>query len=1644
MQGHTDEIEFLKYFDLSQEDTVADDGRKDPWLKVLKARLFSVFFRLNTLKFSMSVHYYMMLIAIEFFHVMTLVLLDGSYSIDGPYDTGSPWNLSQTQWLIDLCWVFRVDRYFRTSLSGFIALACIWAALLGATLALGIGIAWYQQVTPLSKFAVKGLKVLITLITSLLFIPIMDTWAFGMKCSVSGGSQCLGLQEGYQFMIIYLAGAAVHLSLVLLCSGLYYECCIICGGTMAKPHARFKLIQKLGFTVVIFTYHFATSTGKVIIYLSFSLIVGLVLCYLYAQYVPYFNLRMCKLKMAVIVAFTSAIFCMFIGEFFKSTDQTNSSVTMLFYFLTPCLIQITQLAMSKRCKLVAEKKTPQLTNIYQVELKARWLVNELEAARAKSTKSQYGEMAENSNEEFQEIQTQSKAALADLFSEAMRKFPTSEFLYLWSGLLQLHIFENYVLGMMQCFKGMLIANKLDSQCLLFQFRRTAQGYFKSTMRDDAYDYVMFERSYGTAQKNDEAVMRAQFFFWLELESKAPKLQKLSKLAGETTTMITKAKANYQSLLKLNSKNSDALRMFGGFLSSLSNFTEMGQRYLQKADAQVETKAKNVNANVLNALTQPLSFFDNENAIISVSADFETIGEIEKVNVSACGVLVYLQAELVGRNIALVIPPPYTDNHDAYMRKFHETGAHWAVDVPNLVMHFLTKSGFLVECRTLIKVVPNGTEVPFLMAVLKPTRPNYKVVQMTTKLVITGVSAGCDEYLTLNTNKGTEETITEVITDFEDVRYDLMTEEGAILHPDPHGVKAEVKGRLVEVMMGEVKSLILKIEAVRDETKSAPLDHHKPLEASEALNRQPAVVSTLVNGSSAIKADQSPPPAKKSTQFEPPESDSSSESDEEEEEESSESSSESEAESVTSVRGVQPVLPGTVGQEGSLPATGNEGKPLLDRSLSATSSDKISSQESAKKESSKTSTDKHGSSKASADKHSVEDSSERSAESFSNKSEEPPPAEGDQPSVYSSSKSVNSSMASLAQFNKSIKALVLYEFERTNKYVLRFKYTLLLTILVLIIMSILTYNVIDSSVNFNMKLSHYVNLVGNLRLHTQSLSYYARVLSLLDSGTITPNASERSDLFAWMQSDTTNMHVINLEIYKNLDVLSDSDKTVYMDDDIPVWFLEGGLINGQKTNLLDATTNVILQGFLTGKELANSTLTLSNRRAFYLFRNGHGETLSVLNRSAGFYVKAALKDINSQRLTAVMLVMTSVLLLLFCAGFAVIPALRVLEKSKVEVWDIFFEIPDYVCRIMKGKCNDRLQILNETANVDLEEEGEDPVHEDEKDGETTKAVSKGKKEEKNSKKREKEIKKTQVIDKQQRNVIIGKIFAFFVISFVYFYLVYYTGFDSIESMLKEEPITINWASRRRHLSRAVNAWVLESLLQNLTSTGYKYVVPKGQAISDPIGYATSQLNELEYVENSIVFGNEENGLTFSSMRSSKHDALLFDDACTAPVVRSIADCAVIGNKVMQQGLHSALAMYITLARTQLLKIQNWAASGNLTAANVQLLYNSEDMRLFRDMDNRYLYDPLKSSSDMYETDYSDHQASMEVYKNLLITLYTIFAIIIFFAVYSPMINRIGREVKDAWSMCALVPQEFQEEFRRLNAAIKERRDNFKYR
>jgi hypothetical protein len=334
-------------------------------------------------------------------------------------------------------------------MASFLVLVGLWQMLLAATVALGVILNFQIKSKPLRNFLTRLLKVFMTLQTSIFFIPIVDSYTFALRCTLGGLSDsCLGLNEnagiGFAFICVYL----LYLIEVVTIALLYYDSCFVCGGIAAKPHPRFKLLRYFIYIMVISMFYFLDITGKVEIFLTSCFILGIIGSYAHCQYVPYFNYRIAALRLGTFVTFTSAVFCLLAGEFFKGTDQTNSSVSMLFYFLTPCIVQIMQLAMVRRGKILREKKMTNITSPYQVEIKVRSMLVELENIKNKKRRSIYGTADEEENDdEEKQKEREMYEEIEQVWADAFKKFPNSEFLYLWSGLFQIHFCSNFILAM---------------------------------------------------------------------------------------------------------------------------------------------------------------------------------------------------------------------------------------------------------------------------------------------------------------------------------------------------------------------------------------------------------------------------------------------------------------------------------------------------------------------------------------------------------------------------------------------------------------------------------------------------------------------------------------------------------------------------------------------------------------------------------------------------------------------------------------------------------------------------------------------------------------------------------------------------------------------------------------------------------------------------------------------------------------------------------------------------------------------------------------------------------------------------------------------------------------------------------------------
>jgi hypothetical protein len=65
---------------------------------------------------------------------------------------------------------------------------------------------------------------------------------------------------------------------------------------------------------------------------------------------------------------------MLLDEMFIAADLTHSSITVLFFFVTPPLILLNHLLLRRYGNHVLTKDIADLTNFYQVEIKIRLLI----------------------------------------------------------------------------------------------------------------------------------------------------------------------------------------------------------------------------------------------------------------------------------------------------------------------------------------------------------------------------------------------------------------------------------------------------------------------------------------------------------------------------------------------------------------------------------------------------------------------------------------------------------------------------------------------------------------------------------------------------------------------------------------------------------------------------------------------------------------------------------------------------------------------------------------------------------------------------------------------------------------------------------------------------------------------------------------------------------------------------------------------------------------------------------------------------------------------------------------------------------------------------------------------------------------------
>ena len=79
------------------------------------------------------------------------------------------------------------------------------------------------------------------------------------------------------------------------------------------------------------------------------------------------------------------------------------------------------------------------------------------------------------------------------------------------------------------------------------------------------------------------------------------------------------------------------------------------------------------------------------------------GLVESINPAACALFDYLPDEVIGKNVSMLMPLPYKEQHDGYLNRFHQTNEPHIIGIGREVVG-LRKDGSVFPFRLAVSNV----------------------------------------------------------------------------------------------------------------------------------------------------------------------------------------------------------------------------------------------------------------------------------------------------------------------------------------------------------------------------------------------------------------------------------------------------------------------------------------------------------------------------------------------------------------------------------------------------------------------------------------------------------------------------------------------------------------------------------------------------------------------------------------------------------------------------------------------------------------------------------------------------------------------------------------------------------------------------
>jgi PAS domain-containing protein len=296
----------------------------------------------------------------------------------------------------------------------------------------------------------------------------------------------------------------------------------------------------------------------------------------------------------------------------------------------------------------------------------------------------YTVAAKNMNDDYtsrvEDLLSNGMARAGKLYTEAAEAFPTSAMMHLHIAQFIGIVRKNTHLERIHLRLAEMYVDQSAIDIQFFCWQRNAAIAEDETTRSTKMTVekrMAYERLLATARIQVMAARNLVFSFWNTLSEKSPDLTRMQNIGLTINAALAAADTTFKELMTLAPQSTTVMRTYAEFLLELANDPKAGLGYLQDAegleDEQSRALANQSDQDVFFGKSIDFDLSTTDLGLVRVSAHSESLGAITGANAAALKMFGYNRRELMGRDIALVVPEPISSIHHIYVNKYQETG-----------------------------------------------------------------------------------------------------------------------------------------------------------------------------------------------------------------------------------------------------------------------------------------------------------------------------------------------------------------------------------------------------------------------------------------------------------------------------------------------------------------------------------------------------------------------------------------------------------------------------------------------------------------------------------------------------------------------------------------------------------------------------------------------------------------------------------------------------------------------------------------------------------------------------------------------------------------------------------------------------------